>query len=103
MNPNAVATLVKEKTSLSLAISDEMLSALGTVISLELSFRTASACDWYVCTKAQSSSGWRYDVSDSCIITRYQENGRIWTIFRVASRNLAQVVCVVVNVAHSKI
>lgn len=42
---STVVTLVSEKTSTSLAVSSQMLTVLGIVLGLVVSFRTSSAYD----------------------------------------------------------
>ncbi|TFK41718.1 Bestrophin, RFP-TM, chloride channel-domain-containing protein [Crucibulum laeve] len=60
--------LVSEKTSHKLAISNQLLTVLGTVLGLVISFRTSSAYE------------------------RYQDGRKMWTNITTASRNLAQMI-----------
>ncbi|KAF8988726.1 UPF0187-domain-containing protein [Hymenopellis radicata] len=63
-----MVTLVSLKTSHSLAIDSQLMTVLGTVLGLVISFRTSSAYE------------------------RYQEGRKMWTSITVASRNLAQMI-----------
>jgi putative membrane protein len=63
-----VVTLVSQKTHHSLAISNQMLTVLGTVLGLVISFRTSSAYE------------------------RYQDGRKMWSNVMVASRNIAMMV-----------
>ncbi|KAF8881234.1 Bestrophin, RFP-TM, chloride channel-domain-containing protein [Infundibulicybe gibba] len=62
----AMVALVSEKTSHQLVIPNQLLTVLGTVLGLVISFRTSSAYE------------------------RYQEGRKMWTNITIASRNLAQ-------------
>ncbi|KAI0088809.1 UPF0187-domain-containing protein [Irpex rosettiformis] len=64
----AMVTLVSEMTPHSLAISNQMLTVLGTVLGLVISFRTSTAYE------------------------RFSEGRKLWTNIAIASRNLAQVI-----------
>ncbi|KIM42437.1 hypothetical protein M413DRAFT_444852 [Hebeloma cylindrosporum] len=61
-----MVTLVSEKTEKNLGISNQLLTVLGTVLGLVISFRTSSAYE------------------------RYQDGRKMWTNIITASRNLAQ-------------
>jgi predicted membrane chloride channel (bestrophin family) len=61
-----MVALVSDKTTHKLSISNALLTVLGTVLGLVISFRTSSAYE------------------------RYQEGRKMWTNITVASRNLAQ-------------
>ncbi|KAF8962275.1 Bestrophin, RFP-TM, chloride channel-domain-containing protein [Flammula alnicola] len=61
-----MVVLVSEKTSHDLGISNQLLTVLGTVLGLVISFRTSSAYE------------------------RYQDGRKMWTNIITASRNLAQ-------------
>jgi len=61
-----MVVLVTQKTDTSLAISNQLLTVLGTVLGLVISFRTSSAYE------------------------RYQDGRKMWTNIITASRNLAQ-------------
>jgi predicted membrane chloride channel (bestrophin family) len=61
-----MVTLVTEKTSHNLTVSNELLTVLGTVLGLVISFRTSSAYE------------------------RYQDGRKMWTNIIVSSRNFAQ-------------
>ncbi|EPQ58735.1 hypothetical protein GLOTRDRAFT_19752, partial [Gloeophyllum trabeum ATCC 11539] len=63
-----MVSLVSDMTTTSLAISNQMLTVLGTVLGLVVSFRTSSAYE------------------------RYQEGRKLWTSILLASRNLAHMV-----------
>ncbi|OBZ78130.1 hypothetical protein A0H81_02289 [Grifola frondosa] len=63
-----MVTLVSTMTSHSLAISNQMLTVLGTVLGLVISFRTSSAYE------------------------RYSEGRKLWTNISLTSRNLAQII-----------
>ena len=64
-----VVVLVSKKTSHSLAFSNQMLTVLGTVLGLVISFRTTSAYE------------------------RFQDGRKMWSNIIVASRNIAMMVC----------
>ncbi|KAI0776370.1 Bestrophin, RFP-TM, chloride channel-domain-containing protein [Irpex lacteus] len=64
----AMVVLVSELTPHSLAISNQMLTVLGTVLGLVISFRTSTAYE------------------------RFSEGRKLWTNIAIASRNLAQVI-----------
>ncbi|KAF9554665.1 hypothetical protein CPC08DRAFT_712723 [Agrocybe pediades] len=63
-----VVDLVSTKTSTNLGVSNQLLTVLGLVLGLVISFRTSSAYE------------------------RYQEGGKMWTNITVACRNLAQMI-----------
>ncbi|KAH8119345.1 UPF0187-domain-containing protein [Phellopilus nigrolimitatus] len=63
-----MVTLVSEKTSHSLAISNQMLTVLGTILGLVVSFRTSSAYD------------------------RYWEGRKLWSNINLVSRNLGHLI-----------
>ncbi|TCD62726.1 hypothetical protein EIP91_006524 [Steccherinum ochraceum] len=63
-----MVALVSHLTSTSLAISNQMLTVLGTVLGLVISFRTSTAYE------------------------RFMEGRKLWTNIAIASRNLAQVI-----------
>ncbi|KAI0684547.1 UPF0187-domain-containing protein [Cytidiella melzeri] len=67
-----MVVLVSELTSTSLAISNQMLTVLGTVLGLVISFRTSTAYE------------------------RFSEGRKLWTNIAIASRNLAQIIWIVV-------
>ncbi|CAL1709226.1 unnamed protein product [Somion occarium] len=63
-----MVTLVSSLTETSLAISSQMLTVLGTVLGLVISFRTSTAYE------------------------RFSEGRKLWTNISIASRNLAQII-----------
>ncbi|CAL1715235.1 unnamed protein product [Somion occarium] len=63
-----IVTLVSTHTNASLAISNQMLTVLGTALGLVISFRTSTAYE------------------------RFSEGSKLWTSIASASRNLAQVI-----------
>ncbi|KAK7031298.1 hypothetical protein VNI00_013553 [Paramarasmius palmivorus] len=63
-----MVTLVSEKTDTKLAFKNSLLTVLGTVLGLVISFRTSSAYE------------------------RYQEGRKMWTSITTLSRNLAQTI-----------
>ncbi|KAF9554664.1 UPF0187-domain-containing protein [Agrocybe pediades] len=63
-----MVVLVSEKTSAHLGVSNQLLTVLGLVLGLVISFRTSSAYE------------------------RYQDGRKLWTEIIVASRNLAQMI-----------
>jgi len=63
-----MVTCVSQYTSTSLAISNQLLTVLGTVLGLVISFRTTSAYD------------------------RYWEGRKLWTGISLSSRNLANLI-----------
>ncbi|KAI0634951.1 UPF0187-domain-containing protein [Trametes polyzona] len=65
-----MVTLVSEMTSHKLSFSSAMLTVLGTVLGLVISFRTSSAYE------------------------RYMDGRRLWTTIAIASRNLALLIWV---------
>ncbi|KAI0367174.1 UPF0187-domain-containing protein [Pilatotrama ljubarskyi] len=65
-----MVTLVSEMTRHKLQFSSAMLTVLGTVLGLVISFRTSSAYE------------------------RYMEGRKLWTSIAIASRNLAQIIWV---------
>ncbi|KAI0353376.1 UPF0187-domain-containing protein [Trametes cingulata] len=65
-----MVTLVSEMTRHKLQFSSAMLTVLGTVLGLVISFRTSSAYE------------------------RYMEGRKLWTNIAIASRNLAQIIWV---------
>jgi ion channel-forming bestrophin family protein len=72
----AMVSLVTEKTSHSLVISSQLLTVLGTVLGLVISFRTSSAYE------------------------RYQDGRKMWTNISIASRNVAQMIWI--HVPHDR-
>ncbi|KAJ3478799.1 hypothetical protein NLI96_g9513 [Meripilus lineatus] len=65
-----MVSLVSKMTDTHLGISNQMLTVLGTVLGLVISFRTSTAYE------------------------RFSEGRRLWTTITIASRNLAQVIWV---------
>jgi len=63
-----MVTLVSKLTPHSLGISNQMLTVLGTVLGLVISFRTSTAYE------------------------RFSEGRKLWTNIAIASRNLAQII-----------
>ncbi|KAH8083315.1 Bestrophin, RFP-TM, chloride channel-domain-containing protein [Cristinia sonorae] len=63
-----MVSLVSQLTTHNLSISNQMLTVLGTVLGLVISFRTSTAYE------------------------RFSEGRRLWTNIAIASRNLAQVI-----------
>ncbi|KAH9941269.1 Bestrophin, RFP-TM, chloride channel-domain-containing protein [Epithele typhae] len=63
-----MVSLVSEMTTHKLAVSNGLLTVLGTVLGLVISFRTSSAYE------------------------RYMEGRKLWTTISLASRNLAQII-----------
>lgn len=63
-----MVTLVSELTKHQLSVNNGMLSVLGTVLGLVISFRTSSAYE------------------------RYQEGRKLWTAIQITSRNVAQLI-----------
>ena len=78
-----VVTLVSAKTSHDLGISSQLLTVLGTVLGLVISFRTSSAYERYVRLQ-------KYWCNISNLDSRYQDGRKMWTNITTASRNLAQ-------------
>lgn len=72
-----MVTLVSQKTEKDLGISNQLLTVLGTVLGLVISFRTSSAYE------------------------RYQDGRKMWTNIITASRNLAQQIWLHVPVDRS--
>ncbi|KAJ7227738.1 UPF0187-domain-containing protein [Mycena haematopus] len=64
----AMVALVTKMTSHSLAVPNSLLTVLGTVLGLVISFRTSTAYE------------------------RYQEGRKMWTNITIASRNIAQII-----------
>ncbi|KAJ7844674.1 Bestrophin, RFP-TM, chloride channel-domain-containing protein [Mycena leptocephala] len=64
----AMVALVTKMTSHSLAVPNNLLTVLGTVLGLVISFRTSTAYE------------------------RYQEGRKMWTNITIASRNIAQII-----------
>ncbi|KAJ7897705.1 Bestrophin, RFP-TM, chloride channel-domain-containing protein [Mycena olivaceomarginata] len=64
----AMVALVTKLTSHNLAIPNTLLTVLGTVLGLVISFRTSTAYE------------------------RYQEGRKMWTNITIASRNIAQII-----------
>ncbi|KAI0764800.1 Bestrophin, RFP-TM, chloride channel-domain-containing protein [Fomes fomentarius] len=64
----AMVSLVSDLTTHKLSFSSAMLTVLGTVLGLVISFRTSSAYE------------------------RYMEGRKLWTAISLASRNLAQII-----------
>lgn len=60
--------LISEKTDVNLGVSNQLLTVLGLVLALVISFRTSSAYE------------------------RYQEGRKMWTNITIASRNLAMMI-----------
>ncbi|PPQ90098.1 hypothetical protein CVT25_012262 [Psilocybe cyanescens] len=63
-----MVVLVSQKTSADLGVSNQLLTVLGLVLGLVISFRTSSAYE------------------------RYQEGRKMWTTIMVASKNIAQMI-----------
>jgi predicted membrane chloride channel (bestrophin family) len=72
----AMVALVSEKTKHSLAIPNQLLTVLGTVLGLVISFRTSSAYE------------------------RYQDGRKMWSNVSIASRNIAQIIWI--HVSHER-
>ncbi|TFK34234.1 Bestrophin, RFP-TM, chloride channel-domain-containing protein [Crucibulum laeve] len=68
-----IVCLVSERTRHNLGISNQLLTVLGTVLGLVISFRTSSAYE------------------------RYQDGRKMWTNISTASRNLAQMIWIHVS------
>ncbi|KAJ7181151.1 Bestrophin, RFP-TM, chloride channel-domain-containing protein [Mycena filopes] len=64
----AMVAMVTRMTSHSLAVPSSLLTVLGTVLGLVISFRTSTAYE------------------------RYQEGRKMWTNITIASRNIAQII-----------
>ncbi|KAJ7103888.1 UPF0187-domain-containing protein [Mycena epipterygia] len=64
----AMVALVTKMTSHSLGVSSSLLTVLGTVLGLVISFRTSTAYE------------------------RYQDGRKMWTNITIASRNIAQII-----------
>ncbi|KAF8991760.1 Bestrophin, RFP-TM, chloride channel-domain-containing protein [Cyathus striatus] len=74
-----MVSLVSQKTSTQLSIPNGLLTVLGTVLGLVISFRTSSAYE------------------------RYQDGRKMWTNISTSSRNLAQMIWIhVSNVRENK-
>ncbi|CAA7268837.1 unnamed protein product [Cyclocybe aegerita] len=69
-----IIVLVSEKTRANLGVSNQLLTVLGLVLGLVISFRTSSAYE------------------------RYQDGRKMWTNITVASKNLAQMIWIHVPV-----
>jgi putative membrane protein len=65
---STVVSIVSMETKHKLGISNQMLTVLGTVLALVISFRTTSAYE------------------------RYQDGRKMWTNITIASRNIAQMI-----------
>ncbi|KZS89278.1 hypothetical protein SISNIDRAFT_417158 [Sistotremastrum niveocremeum HHB9708] len=94
-----MVALVSEKTSTSLAVSNQMLTVLGIVLGLVVSFRTSSAYDRYVLKQLWIARHWPIGLtgyfspsSPGRAMTSYWEGRKLWTSIILASRNLAQLV-----------
>jgi predicted membrane chloride channel (bestrophin family) len=72
----AMVSLVTQKTSHSLVLSNQLLTVLGTVLGLVISFRTSSAYE------------------------RYQDGRKMWSNINIASRNVAQMFWI--HVSHER-
>lgn len=70
-------------TSHSLGISNQLLTVLGTVLGLVISFRTSSAYE-----RCEFSARFPVNIIDQ--FHRYQDGRKMWTNIITASRNLAQ-------------
>ncbi|KAF9041401.1 Bestrophin, RFP-TM, chloride channel-domain-containing protein [Panaeolus papilionaceus] len=75
----AVVTLVSKKTSVNLGVSNQLLTVLGLVLGLVISFRTSSAYE------------------------RYQDGRKMWSNIIVASKNLAQMIWIHVPVERKDV
>ncbi|KAJ3504923.1 hypothetical protein NLJ89_g7684 [Agrocybe chaxingu] len=69
-----IIVLVSENTSANLGVSNQLLTVLGLVLGLVISFRTSSAYE------------------------RYQDGRKMWTNITIASKNLAQMIWIHVPV-----
>ncbi|KIY48429.1 hypothetical protein FISHEDRAFT_65725 [Fistulina hepatica ATCC 64428] len=67
-----MVALVSEKTDHQLGISTQLLTVLGTVLGLVISFRTSSAYE------------------------RYQDGRKLWTNITIATRNVAEIIWIYV-------
>jgi putative membrane protein len=76
---------VSNLTDVNLGISNDLLTVLGTVLGLVISFRTTSAYERYVAECRRNVLPLSID--------RYQEGPSMWTVIGAMSRSLAQMVC----------
>ena len=89
--PSTVVSLVSDLTRHKLSFSSAMLTVLGTVLGLVISFRTSSAYERLVCESCSQAS------LSSCLRfspprISYMEGRKLWTAIALSSRNLAQIV-----------
>ena len=86
MNIMQVVSVVSLKTSVDLGVSNQLLTVLGLVLGLVISFRTSSAYERHA-----TCCSMRYTVSfyDS---SRYQDGRKMWTNITITSKNMAQMV-----------
>ncbi|KAJ7848581.1 UPF0187-domain-containing protein [Mycena olivaceomarginata] len=73
----AVVATITEKKIHNLAVNNALLTVLGTVLGLVISFRTSSAYE------------------------RYQEGRKMWTNISIASRNIAQIIWIHVAIERT--
>jgi ion channel-forming bestrophin family protein len=85
-----VVVLVSELTGTSLAISNQLLTVLGVVLGLVISFRTSTAYERFVLQTLFETRDLSLYISASVI--RFSEGRRLWTSLAIVSRHLAQIV-----------
>ncbi len=86
-----MVTLVSEMTPHKLSVSSAILTVLGTVLGLVISFRTSSAYERSVPHLSRLSLALtRWIVAPAS--DRYMDGRRLWTTIAIASRNLALLV-----------
>ncbi|KAI0743242.1 Bestrophin, RFP-TM, chloride channel-domain-containing protein [Irpex lacteus] len=86
---SVMVVLVSELTHTSLAVSNVMLTVLGTILGLVISFRTTTAYERYtlVFTYLYKASPW-----SPLAPIRFSEGRKLWTTLAMGSRNLAQII-----------
>ena len=73
-----VVALVSELTTTSLAISNQMLTVLGTVLGLVISFRTSTAYERCVITLAETHQAYKaYDARSGIDFPRVEDSGPV--------------------------
>lgn len=83
---HTVVSVVSLKTSVDLGVSNQLLTVLGLVLGLVISFRTSSAYERCAsCCLVQYYASLNYP-------SRYQDGRKMWTNITVASKNMAQMV-----------
>ena len=89
---STVVVLISEKTEVKLGVSNQLLTVLGLVLGLVISFRTSSAYE-------RQTTFFFFPFPYILPQYRYQEGRKMWTTIMVASRNLAQMAIIII-LAH---